>query len=56
MKTNLTCPCCGYKWTIKYCKWIFTTLFHIFNFFSWKDYRYTRCPKCGEKSWIAREK
>ena len=56
MKANLTCPHCGHKWVMKYSKWIFTTLFHIFNLFSWKDYRYTKCPICGQKSWIARHK
>ena len=56
MKAHLTCPCCGHKWTWNYWKWILKSLFHIFNFFSWKDYRYTECPNCGKKSWMARER
>jgi hypothetical protein len=54
MKAKLTCPHCGHEWTLGYWEWIFTTLFHFFDIFSWRDYRYTKCPICEQKSWLRR--
>ena len=50
------CPKCEKEFEMNYWKWIFTTLFHWFSFKKWKDYRKTKCPHCGEKSWIKRLK
>jgi len=54
MKVKLQCPECNHEWESNYWKWILKAPFHEFVFFRMKDYRRTKCPKCGKKSWIAR--
>ena len=48
--SKFKCPKCGQEFERNYFKWIFTTLFH------WFGKRYTKCPYCGEKSYMKREK
>ena len=52
MKRYFTCPKCKYMWSYGYFEWIFKALFHWFNFRKMKDYRWTKCPRCGETSLI----
>ena len=60
MKAKLECPKCGHKWEYGYWQWIWKAQFHWLVFrcnpARIRDYRKTKCPNCGEKSWIAREK
>jgi predicted RNA-binding Zn-ribbon protein involved in translation (DUF1610 family) len=50
---HFTCPKCGKEYTISsYWKWVFTSLFHNFNFKQWRDYRYTKCPHCKQRSFV----
>ena len=44
--SKFKCSKCGKEFKINYIKWIFTTLFH------WFGKRYTKCPHCGEKSYM----
>ena len=55
-KRWLTCPKCAASWQWGYLKWIIKAPFHWFNFITWRDKRYTRCPCCGKRSWMNREK
>ena len=52
MKRYFTCPKCKYMWSYGYFEWTFKALFHWFNFREMKDYRWTKCPRCGETSLI----
>ena len=57
MKNSIfKCPKCGNIWKMNIWKWLFSTLFHWFDFSDLRDYRLTKCPACKEKSWIARDK
>ncbi len=57
MKTStFKCPNCGHIWQQSVWKWLLTTVFHWFDFSDLRDYRKTKCPNCGEKHYIAREK
>ena len=48
------CPKCGEIYTVQgYWRWIFKTLIHCFDFVRGKDYRHTKCPHCGEYSFVA---
>ena len=49
---GLECPKCGYQWTTSYLKWIFKAQMHWIKWSEKRDYRYTRCPSCGKRSWI----
>ena len=49
---HFCCPNCGEMFQMNWIKWMFTTLFHWFNFKEWKDYRKTKCPCCGKKSYM----
>jgi predicted RNA-binding Zn-ribbon protein involved in translation (DUF1610 family) len=54
MKLYFKCPECGEIYTIdSYWKWLFTTYVHCFDFVRRKDYRRTKCPHCGKKSFVA---
>jgi DNA-directed RNA polymerase subunit RPC12/RpoP len=53
---KLKCPICKHEWKISYLRWLFTSPFHCFSFKAWRDKRKTKCPNCGEKSWITSEK
>ena len=59
MKVNLTCPECGFQWTWNYWCWIRKAQFHWLRFDKdtkrIRDYRRTKCPFCGTKSWIKRD-
>ena len=55
-KRWLTCPKCAASWQWGYFKWILKAPFHWFNFTTWRDKRYTKCPCCGKRSWMYREK
>jgi predicted RNA-binding Zn-ribbon protein involved in translation (DUF1610 family) len=48
--SKFKCPKCEKEFEINYFKWIFTALFH------WFSKRKTKCPHCGEKSWVSRIK
>ena len=54
--STFKCPKCGNIWKQNIWKWLFSTLFHWFDFSDLRDYRLTKCPACKEKSWIARDK
>lgn len=55
-EVKVICPKCGNCMTYKnYWSWIWHTPIHWFNFFKWKDYRRTKCTKCGEISYTGRE-
>ena len=54
--SKFKCPKCNQEFKMNYWKWIFTTIFHWFSFKELRDYRKTKCPLCGEKSWMKREK
>ena len=54
-KRLLECPKCGHKWKSGYWLWVWQAPFHMFCIPQWKDSRKTKCPKCGEKSWITRQ-
>ena len=57
MKTStFRCPNCKHVWQQNVWSWLFTTAFHWFDFSDLRDYRKTKCPRCGEKHFIAREK
>lgn len=49
------CPKCGKEFQMSFLKWIFTAPVHNFHMFEWRDYRNTKCPHCGKKSFIKRE-
>lgn len=49
------CPKCGKDFQMNFFKWILTTPVHNFCMFEWRDYRKTKCPHCGEKSYMKRE-
>ena len=49
---GLECPKCGYQWTTSYWKWVFKAQMHWFKWRERRDYRYTKCPSCGKRSWI----
>ena len=49
-----TCPKCNGSFQMRWSKWIFTTIFHWFNFKEMRDYRKTKCPYCGKKSYMKR--
>lgn len=53
---KLYCSKCDTTFEMSYFKWLFTTLFHWFNFKEWKDYRKTKCPNCGQKSYMKMER
>ena len=53
-KVKLKCPNCEHEWDYSYFQWILKAPFHLFSFSKWKDFRKTKCPKCGKKSWISR--
>ena len=55
-KRWLTCNVCAASWQWGFWKHVFKAPFHLFDFRIWKDRRLTKCPYCGCKSWIAREK
>lgn len=42
------CPKCSRSFEMPYWKWILTNPFHMFF------KRKTKCPLCGERSWMAR--
>ena len=49
-EVKVICPKCGYCITYKnYWSWILHTPFH------WFSKRRTKCPNCGERSYIKRE-
>ena len=52
---KFTCPVCGETFEKNFWKWLFTTAFHWFNFKEWRDYRKTKCPYCGHKSYMKRK-
>ena len=54
MLVILTCPRCGESFQISWLKWMFTAVFHRFSFREWRDYRYTKCPYCKQKSYMKR--
>jgi uncharacterized Zn-finger protein len=56
MKITLTCPVCGHSWECGYLKWLFSAVFHRINFKEFRDYRKTKCPYCGTKSFIKKSK
>ena len=60
MKAKLECPKCGHVWEYGYWQWVWKAQLHWLVFkcnpASIRDYRKTKCPNCGEKSWIARNK
>ena len=56
MKAKLECPKCGHKWERNYFYWVWQAPFHMFSIKTMRDRRKTKCPNCGEKSWIARNK
>lgn len=49
------CPKCNNKFEMNFWKWMFTTVFHWFNFQERRDYRKTKCPICGQRSYMRRE-
>ena len=49
---KFNCPHCGMIFEMNYLKWLFTTPFHWFSFRKMKDYRLTKCPYCGKKSYM----
>lgn len=53
-KRKLQCPECGHTWEYGFWQWTLRAPFHEYVFFLKKDFRKTKCPKCGKKSWIAR--
>ena len=60
MKAKLECPKCGHKWEYGYWQWIWKAQMHWLVFkrnpARIRDYRKTKCPNCGQWSWIARAK
>lgn len=48
------CPWCESTFEIGFWKWIFTSPFHYFNFKEMRDYRRTKCPYCGIKTYMRR--
>ena len=57
---KLKCPECNHEWTTGYWRWVFKAPFHWLRYkgkkFGFRDFRKTKCPACGQKSWIASEK
>ena len=50
-KVNVTCPKCGNTMTYKnYWSWVWQNPVH------WFGQRRTRCTRCGENSYIGRER
>lgn len=47
---KLRCPSCGTKFEYSWLKWIWKAPIHYFC------RRLTKCPSCGAKNWIRREK
>ena len=60
MNKHFRCPKCGHEWEWNYWTWIIKSPFHWIGIDPKvgypRDYRKTKCPKCGEKSWIASTK
>lgn len=56
-EVKVICPKCGVLITYKnWFSWILHTPFHWFDFSGLRDYRRTKCPKCGKISYMKREK
>ena len=57
---KLKCHECHHTWEWSYIKWLFKAPFHWIGFDHRtgypRDFRKTKCPKCGTKSWIAHTK
>ncbi len=49
---HFCCPNCGEMFQMNWWKWMFITAFHWFNIREWRDYRRTKCPCCGKKSYM----
>ena len=49
---KFTCPTCGKTFEKNYWKWLFTAIFHKFSFKELRDYRKTKCPYCGTKTYM----
>ena len=53
---KLQCPKCNAEWEMDYWKWVWKAPFHTIAItikpFRVKDKRKTKCPRCGETSWI----
>ena len=47
---KLQCPQCNNNFEMNYWKWVFLNPFH-----TWTK-RLTKCPRCGQKSWMKRLK
>lgn len=55
-EVKIVCPSCGNIMTYKnYWSWVLRTIFHWFNFLEWRDYRRTKCTKCGKVSYMKRK-
>ena len=56
-KRKLKCPKCEHEWECNYWKWVWKAPFHWLVLqkkpLRIRDYRKTKCPNCGKKSWIA---
>ena len=50
------CPVCKHEFHLNFWVWLFTTPFHWFNFSDLRDYRKTKCPNCGQRHYMKREK
>lgn len=50
---KLKCARCGHEWTWSWIRWVMSSPFHHFSFRKGKDFRKTKCPNCGVKSWIS---
>ena len=47
---KFNCPKCNQEFEINWFKWLFTTLFH------WFGKRLTKCPHCGQRSYVKPQK
>ena len=53
--TKFTCPNCNKTFEMNFWHWIFSTTFHWFDIFNFRDIRKTKCPHCGKKSYMKRD-
>lgn len=48
--SKFICPKCNKTFEMSYFKWILCSPFHMFF------KRLTKCPNCGERSWMKKQK